>query len=98
MTTVNQCRYCAVPTEGDDVCSFCANYTPPATAAQHLDVAVNRVDLLRVDLNALLDQLPADAPLFACADLTSGICHLKRAAVALRRASNILAADAEAVR
>lgn len=25
-----QCRYCTVPTEVGDVCTFCRNYTPPA--------------------------------------------------------------------
>jgi hypothetical protein len=97
MTIQTECKHCTVPIEGDDVCAFCANYTPPTTI-QQLDVAVNRVDLLRADLNAVLDQLPAGAPLFACADLTTGICHLKRAAVALRRATDLLEADAKAVR
>jgi hypothetical protein len=80
------------------VCTFCASYTPPETPAQQLDVAVNRIDLLRHDLNAVLGSLPADAPLFGCADLTTGICHLKRAAVFIDRAADQLEADAKAVR
>lgn len=97
MKPQTECKHCTVKTEGTDVCAFCANYTPPTTPAQQLDVAINRVDLLRADLNVVLDQLPGDAPLFACADLTTAICHLKRAAVALGRASDLLEADARAV-
>jgi hypothetical protein len=28
-----QCRYCTVPVDSDDICTFCASYTPPETAA-----------------------------------------------------------------
>lgn len=93
-----KCKHCTVPVDSGDTCQFCATYVPPATVAQQLDVAVNRIDLLRHDLNAVLGALPADAPLFACADLTTGICHLKRASVALDRAAAQLEADPEAVR
>ena len=92
-----QCRHCTVPTNGADVCPFCSTYTPPETVAQQLDVAINRIDVLRQDLNEVLDSLPADAPLFGCADLVTGICHLKRAAVAIDRAGAQLEADTEAV-
>ena len=97
MTVQTTCTSCTVPIETGEVCTFCMNYAPPSTPAQQLDVAINRDDLLRTDLNAVLDRLPADAPLFACADLTTGICHLKRTSVALRRASDLLEADAQAV-
>ena len=92
-----ECERCTVPTEGSDLCPFCATYTPPQTVAQQLDVAVNRIDLLRHDLNEVLDTLPADAPLFGCADLVTGICHLKRAAVAIDRAGAQLEDDTKAV-
>ncbi|WP_302031221.1 hypothetical protein [Mycolicibacterium frederiksbergense] len=100
MTTITpeSCKHCTVPTTADqDVCAFCASYTPPETVAQQLDVAVNRIDLLRHDLNEVLNSLPAGAPLFGCADLATGICHLKRAAVAIDRATDALEADATAV-
>lgn len=92
MTTVTECRNCTVPVTNGDLCTFCTTYTPPETPAQQLDVAVNRIDILRHDLNAILDSLPPDAPLFAVADLTTGICHLKRAAVAIDRSADQLEA------
>jgi len=96
MTIQTECTSCTVPVDFGDTCNFCSNYTPPETVSQKIDVAVNKIDLLRHDLNAVLDSLPANAPLFGCADLTTGICHLKRAAVALDRANDILEADAAA--
>ena len=64
----------------------------PVQVAQQLDQLTGTIDELRRTGNAILDLLPTDAPLFACADLTTGICHLKRAAVALDRAADQLAA------
>lgn len=93
-----QCRSCTVPIDTGDICAFCQSYTPPETVPQQLDVAVNRIDLLRVDLNKILDSLPPDAPLFGCGDLTIGICHLKRASVAIDRASDQLEAAAAEVK
>lgn len=63
MTVQMQCKHCTVPTDGGDTCSFCATYTPPETAAQRLDVLVNKIDLVRHDLNGELRGLPSDAPL-----------------------------------
>lgn len=98
MSTITQCIHCTVPVETGDTCQFCATYTPPESPAQQLDVAVNRLDILRADLNKVLDSLPSDAPLFACADLTTGICHLKRASEKINRAAEVLEADAQAVK
>ncbi|MDW5609267.1 hypothetical protein [Mycolicibacterium sp. D5.8-2] len=84
--------------DNGDTCAFCAVYVPPETAAQQLDVAVNRIDLIRSDGNEILRGLPADAPLFAVADLVSALCHLRQAAVAFDRASDALEADAKAAR
>ncbi|MCF6386525.1 hypothetical protein L2K20_06040 [Mycobacterium sp. MBM] len=95
---VDQCQHCTVPTPaGQSVCGFCADYTPPATPAQRLDVAVNKVDLVRHDVNEVLSALPADAPLMAVVDVVTALNHLKRAAVALDRATDALEADAAAV-
>lgn len=77
---LTQCRHCTVPTDGTDVCSYCANYTPPATVAQRLDVAVNRVHLLRHDLNNEVEALSTDAPLFSVTDLVAALRHLLTAA------------------
>lgn len=98
MTQTTACKRCTVPTDGTDVCNFCSSYVPPESPAQQLDVAVNRIDILRADLNKVLDSLPSDAPLFGCADLTTGICHLKRASEKINRAAEVLEADAQAVK
>lgn len=97
MMTQPQCRHCTVPTgDGTDTCAFCRTYVPPTTASQRLDISVNRVDLLRHDLNELLRELPADAPLMAIVDLVTALGHLRQAAVALDRAADQLeAADTE---
>ncbi|MDN4521419.1 hypothetical protein QYF68_26875 [Mycolicibacterium austroafricanum] len=87
-----------MPVEDGDTCAFCMAYTPPETPAQQLDVAVNRVDLVRTDVNAALRTLPVDAPLFAVTDVVIALNHLRQAAVALDRASDALEADAKAVR
>jgi hypothetical protein len=95
VTIHTACKHCAVPVDNGDTCAFCATYVPPETADQRLDVLVNRVDLIRHDANIILDRLPADAPLFACADLTTAICHLKRASVLFDRAAAQLEGAAE---
>lgn len=98
MMTQAKCKHCTVPTTTDqDVCAFCQSYTPPETIAQRLDVAVNKVDLLRHDLNEALRGLPADAPLMGVVDLVTALGHLKRAAVALDKANDALEADTKAV-
>lgn len=95
--SAGECLHCTVPTNGSASCSFCTTCTPPDTVAQRLDAAVNRVDLIRADLNAELRQLPADAPLFAVTDVVVALGHLRRAAVALDRASDALEDDSKAV-
>lgn len=106
MTTVTPtecCKHCAVPLndpartsqhETDGVCTFCADYTPPETPAQQVDVAVNRVDLIRADVNKVLRELPVNAPLMAIVDIVTALGHLRQAAVALDRANDQLEADA----
>lgn len=92
------CRHCTVPVDdGGDTCDFCSSYVPPESASQQLDIVVNRIDILRHDLNEVLNSLPADAPLFGCADLVVSICHLKRASEMVGRAAAQLEADAEVV-
>ncbi len=91
-----QCRHCTVPTNGSEVCAFCATYSPPETAAQRLDVAVNRIDLLRHDLNEILREVPDTAPLFAVSDVVTALGHLRQAAVTLDRATDAMEADAKA--
>jgi hypothetical protein len=92
-----QCRSCTVPIDTGDTCSFCATYTPPETTAQRLDVLVNKIDLVRHDLNVELQGLPADAPLMAVVDLVTSLGHLRQAAVALDKCTDSLEADAKVV-
>ena len=90
-----ECTRCTVPTsDGQNVCPFCATYTPPATPAQQLDVAVNRIDLLRADGNEILRRLPADAPLFATVDLVRALGHLRMASILFDGVSDALEAAA----
>lgn len=84
------CRHCTVPTGGADTCTFCRSYSAPETPAQRLDVAVNRIDLIRADLNSELRNLPVDAPLFAVTDVVIALNHLREAAVALDRSTDAL--------
>jgi len=100
MTTITpeSCKHCTVPTTADqEVCGFCASYTPPETVAQRLDVAVNRVDLLRHDINDVLRELPTTAPLMAVVDVVTALGHLRRAAVLIDKANDALEADAKVV-
>lgn len=98
MMTQTKCKHCTVQKTADqDVCSFCASYSPPETVAQHIDIAVNKVDLLRHDLNEILRELPESAPLFAVADIVVALGHLRRSAVALDRATDALESDAQVV-
>lgn len=76
-------------------CNRCATYTPPETAAQRLDVAVNRIDLLRSDLNEELRALPDDSPLFGVSDLVAALGHLRHASILLDRATGAIQADDE---
>lgn len=108
MTIQTECKHCTVPLndpartsqhETDGTCTFCADYTPPETPAQRIDVAVNRVDLLRHDVNEVLRGLPINAPLMAVVDIVTALGHLRQAAVALDRANDqIEAAAAEVTR
>ncbi|WP_421876783.1 hypothetical protein [Mycolicibacterium wolinskyi] len=100
--TPGSCRHCTVPLndparasqpETDGVCTFCADYTPPETTAQRLDILVNKVDLLRHDLNKELQGLPTTAPLMAVVDLVTALGHLREAAVLLDKATDQLEAD-----
>lgn len=92
MSLQTQCEHCTIPTDGAAVCGFCSVYTPPATTAQRLDVAVNRIDLIRVDINTLLRELPTNAPLFGVVDIVAALGHLRQAAVLVDKAADQLEA------
>lgn len=72
-----------------------------STTPQRLDDAVNRVDVIRADLNAVLRDLAADdnAPMFVVVDLVNALYHLRHAAVLIDQANDRLeAAIAEVAR
>lgn len=93
MMTQPPCERCTVPTDAPGkVCSFCQTYTPPETVSQRLDVVVNRIDLLRHDLNAELQGLPDAAPLLAVTDVVVALAHLRKASVALDKATDLIEA------
>jgi hypothetical protein len=94
---MDQCRYCTVPTDVGDVCTFCRNYTPPpepepdrADCVAALKSAGKHARYAAEDIGDSLESLPDDAPLFACVDLVAAVRHL-------RKASALLAAAAQAV-
>lgn len=88
MTIQTDCPHCTIPTGGMEVCGFCATYTPPASVAQQIDIAVNRIDLIRADINKALRELPTDTPLFAVTDVVVALGYLRLASVALDKAND----------
>lgn len=85
------CRSCSVPTDAGDTCGFCATYRPPEpTPVERIDKAIMSVDELRRDINAVVRDLPADAPLIAVADVVAALGHLREAAVVLDKAADTL--------
>lgn len=71
--------------------------TKPPSDTQRLDDVLNRIEDLRTTINEVLQAQPADAPLFMCADLVIGLCHLKRAEEVIERASEARATVAAEV-
>lgn len=69
----------------------------PPTTGQRLDDAVNRIDLVRTDINAVIRDLPDDSPMFAIVDIVNALWNLRNASVLLDKATDALEADAAAV-
>lgn len=100
VSVATECRHCTVPVAVGDVCDFCKSYTPPdpgLTAPQRLDAAVNRIDLIRNDINAVIRELPDESPMFAIVDIVNALWNLRNAAVLLDKATDTLEADAAEV-
>ncbi|KHO18790.1 hypothetical protein H7I55_10190 [Mycolicibacterium setense] len=88
-----------MPTDGPDECAFCRQYVPPGTepaAPRRLGAATAQIDTIRAEVNTVLRELPADAPLFAVTDVVAGLNLLRLATVALDKAAGTIEA-AEAV-
>jgi hypothetical protein len=64
------------------------------TTPRRLDASVNRVDVIRADLNAVLRELAGDdaAPMFVVVDVVNALYHLRAAAVLIDQANDRLEA------
>lgn len=69
----------------------------PTAGAQRLDDAVNRIDLVRADINAVIRELPDDTPMFVIVDITNALWNLRNASVLLDKASDTIEAAAAEV-
>lgn len=67
------------------------------STAQRLDDAVNRIDLVRADINAVIRDMPEDSPMFVIVDIVNALWNLRNASVVLDKATDTLESDAEAV-
>lgn len=67
------------------------------SAAQRLDAAVNRIDLARADINAVIRDLPDDTPMFAIVDVVNALWNLRNASCLIDKATDVLESDAKAV-
>lgn len=61
-------------------------------APKALDDAVNRIDMVRADINAVVRDLPDDTAMFAIVDIVNALWNLRNASVLLDKASDILEA------
>ncbi|BBX00470.1 hypothetical protein [Mycolicibacterium moriokaense] len=67
------------------------------THTQRLDDAVNRIDLIRADINAVIRDLPENVPMLALVDVVNSLWNLRNASVLLNKATETLEAAAEEV-
>lgn len=84
------CTSCTVPTDrADGLCTFCADPPPPLDdpVADGLIRCANYTELARLDVDKLIDSLPAGTPLFAYADLVAAKAHLAAAVRKLDQAA-----------
>lgn len=78
----------------------CATDPSNPTTPRRLDDSVNRVDVIRADLNTVLREMASDdAPMFVVVDVVNALYHLRAAAVLIDQANDRLeAANAEVAR
>lgn len=60
---------------------------------QRLDDSVNRIDLVRADINAVIRELPDDVPMFVLVDVVNALYNLRNASVLLDKATDTLEAE-----
>lgn len=70
----------------------CATDLSNPTTPRRLDDSVNRVDVIRADLNTVLREMAADdnAPMFVVVDVVNALYHLRAAAVLIDQANDRL--------
>ncbi|MCX2712038.1 hypothetical protein [Mycolicibacterium sp. J2] len=74
------------PIPGDSSVTAVTSVTP-----RRLDDSVNRVDVIRADLNTVLHELASDnAPMFVVVDVVNALYHLRAAAVLIDQANDRL--------
>lgn len=64
-------------------------------APQALDDAVNRIDLIRADINTVIRDLAEDTPMFAIVDVVNALWNLRNASVLIDKANDTLEAASE---
>jgi hypothetical protein len=87
-----ECRHCTVPTEGGDVCAFCASYEAPSQFALILSEVRTHTRYAVEDATDSIDALPEDAPLLAVADVVAARAHLIAAQRLIEKAARSIAA------
>lgn len=60
---------------------------------QRLDDSVNKIDLVRADINAVIRELPDDVPMFVLVDVVNALYNLRNASVLLDKATDTLEAE-----
>ena len=76
------CSSCTVPTERPDgLCAFCADPPPPLDnpRTRLMDSAANHASAALFDVEHQIQDMPADAPVWASVDLVRAQRHLRAA-------------------
>lgn len=87
MMAQSECVHCTVPTDGDQVCTFCKNYTPPAGPGDQLAGLAHMLDEMADIASRACSRIPANAPLWSVVDATAAAAHVRTAARLLDRAA-----------
>ena len=107
MTQTSQCKHCTVPTDGSDLCSFCATYDGPAITDSSLTgpgMTATPADGLLAgahtharqaaeDLQDVLAELDDNAPLLAVVDAVAARAHLVAAQRLIDKAAERITAQ-----
>lgn len=87
MPSISECRHCTVPTTEGDVCTFCADYTPPAPRNERLANLGDMLGKFAGIVERAAERMPADTPLWTTIDTVTAAAHLRAAARLLNQAA-----------